>query len=453
MELKEKVRRTGFIQSGDKIIAGVSGGPDSVCMLSILAELAKEMQFELIVVHINHMLRDVADEEEEYVKNLSLQLGVPFFSKKADVHSLSKEWKLSCEEAARKVRYDFFYEILGKTGANKIAVAHNANDHVETMLLNLIRGSGLDGLCGIQRNNGEIIRPLLEISREEIEEYLKERKITARIDATNFEEVYTRNKIRNRLLPYLTELNPNILSTLYRTSEILNDVRCILREVTEKEYQQIKKATGILDKTRFLALSPELCREVLRLAIWEFHGNRKDISYENLQNAVRILENAQSGTVVELLKDLKIKVEYENICFLRELELRKSYEYELKVPGITMIPETGKKITAEIVSVNQVENVAFSKNKVVLDVAKTGKKLYVRNKRSGDFFYPTGMSGKKTLKKFFSDLKISEKERNEWPILTTEKEVVWIIGKRLSRKFLKEESTKEVIILDYGENI
>jgi len=453
MGLKEKIKNTNLFQAGDKIIAGVSGGPDSLCMLLILSELAKEMGFEVIVVHINHMLREVADEEEKYVENFSQQLGLSFFSKKVDVLKLSKKQKLSCEEAARKARYEFFYEILEKTGANKIAVAHNANDHVETMLLNLIRGSGLDGLCGMQAQNNAIIRPMLRIWREEIEAYLEERKITAMIDTTNMEEVYTRNKVRHQLIPYLSELNPNILNTLYRTTEILNDTRGMLKDFREKEYAKLKKADGILDREHFFALSAEWQREILRMAINEFYGSMKDISYENIKNAVRILRSAQSGAVVEICKGLKIKVEYENFCFLREIEESVPYEYELKIPGKTIIKEAGITITAEVVSVDSLENAIFSKNKVALDIAKVGKKVYVRSKRAGDYFYPTGMEGKKSLKRFFSDLKIPEKDRNKWPLLTNETDIIWVIGKRLSRKFLKEESTREVIILDYGETI
>ena len=453
MSLIERVKAANLIQKGDRIIAGVSGGPDSICMLSVLLELAKDIDFEVIVVHINHMLRDVADEEEKYVENFSQQLGLPFFSKKVDIEKLSKEQKESCEVVARKVRYDFFYEVLEKNGANKIAVAHNKNDHVETMLLNLIRGSGLEGLCGIKRQNGEIIRPMLDIARSEIEEYLRDKNILSMIDATNFEEVYTRNKIRNRLIPYLEELNPNILKTLYRTTEILSQDRDILVEVVGKEYKAVRKDIGILDKTRFLELSENMKYEVLRFAIDEFCGNKKDISYENLKNVIKILQSAHSGAVIEVLGDLKIKIAYDDVCFLKELECDNRYEYELSIPGTTIIPEAGIKINAEIAAVNQLENAEFAKNKVYLDVAKVGKKVYVRNKRSGDFFYPTGMEGKKTLKKFFSDLKISETERNKWPILANDNEVIWVIGKRLSRKFLKDESTKEVIILDYGENI
>lgn len=453
MTLIERVKNTNLIQPGDKIVVGVSGGPDSMCLLSILVELSRELDFEVIVVHINHMLRDVADDEEKYVENFSQRLGLPFFSKKVDVLKLSKEQKLSCEEMARKVRYEFFYEILERTGANKIAVAHNANDHVETMLLNLIRGSGLEGLCGIKQQNGKIIRPMLEISRDEIEAYLEAHDITAMIDTTNFEEVYTRNKVRHRILPYLKELNPNILTTLYRTSEILSQSRELLGEVIEKEYKTVRNDVGILKKKAFLEFSENMQLEILRLAIEEFYGSKKDISYENLKNAVRILNTAQSGAIVEILKELKIKIEQDNICFLREIKPQEAYEYELKIPGTTIISEVGMKINAEIIPINQLESAVFSKNKVVLDVAKVGKKVYVRNKRLGDYFYPTGMTGKKTLKKFFSDLKMPETERNNWPLLVNEDEVIWIIGKRLSRKFLKDESTKEVIILDYGENI
>jgi len=435
-------------------------------MLSIFAELRSNISFELFVTHINHQLREEADAEEAYVKKFAEDLGLSFFSKKVDVLGSSREWKMSCEEAARKIRYDFFEEVARQTNANKIAVAHNANDRAETVLLNLIRGSGLDGLCGIFAENGKIIRPMLDFTREDIEMYLKEHKIVAMVDKTNFEDVYTRNKVRNCLIPYLKELNPNIVATLNRTADILSDTRQILKDTVRQEYEKLKCSAGVLSRDKFLELSDKMKTEILRMAICDFYGSNKDISRENLKNAIRILATAQSGKVVEVLKGLKIKREYDHFYFMKELESLEPYCYELSIPGDTVIKEAGITIHARIVSIEEflqmpqmkstcgiIREMPQTKNIVAFDIAKVGKKVYVRNKRLGDYFYPLGMSGKKTLKRFFSDLKIPESERTQWPILATEEEVVWVIGKRVSRKFLKDESTKEVIILDYGENI
>ena len=453
MDLLERVQKTNLIRNGDRIVVGVSGGPDSICMLYLLTQLNEVVSFELFVAHINHCLREEADEEEVYVKKIAEEFGLTFFSKKADVLTLSREWKMSCEEAARKIRYDFFEEVAAETKSNKIAVAHNANDRAETVLLNLIRGSGLDGLCGISVQNGKIIRPMLNITRDEIEMYLKEHNIIAMVDRTNFEEIYTRNKVRNRLIPYLKELNPNIIETLNRTADILENKRSVLLDSVKQEYEKLKSSSGMFCYEKFLNLSEEYQLEILRMAICEFCGSNKDISYENLKNAIRILTTAQSGAVVEILKGLKIKREYDSFYFMKELPVREEYCYELNVPGETVIPEAGITVRTKIVSVEEFLQMPQTKNIVAFDIAKLGKKVYVRNKRFGDFFYPMGMNGKKTLKRFFSDLKIPERERNYWPILATEEDVVWVIGKRLSKKFLQDETTKEVIILDYGENI
>lgn len=453
MSLVDRVKKKNLICSGDKVVLGVSGGPDSLCMLFVLAELREEVPFELFVAHINHQLRDVADVEEEYVKDISEKLNFRFFSEKVDVLNVCKVEKMSCEEAARKIRYDFFEKVLIETGANKIAVAHNANDRAETVLLNLIRGSGLDGLCGISAINGKIIRPMLEFTREEIESYLKERGIVAMIDKTNFDEVYTRNKVRNRLIPYLKEINPNVVATLNRTADILTETRDIVKDALRADYEMVKKDDGCFLLSEFLKLSESKKLEVLRMAICEFYGSNKDISYENLKNAVRILTTSNSGAVVEIIRNLKIKREYDFFYFVDGNDFTAPYCYELKIPGRTIVDEAKIVISVKVISIDEFLKMPQSKNIVAFDIAKVGKKVYVRSKRFGDFFYPTGMNGRKTLKKFFSDLKIAERERNKWPILATENEVIGVIGKRLSKKFLKDESTKEVIILDYGENI
>ena len=201
-----------LIKDGDKIVLGVSGGPDSMCMLDMMRELKEEknIDFKIYVAHINHMIRKEAIDDEKYVQDYCKKYNIEFYVKRADVQKIANDKKIGTEEAGRKVRYAFFEEVLQKTGSNKIAIAHNKNDKIETIIMHLLRGSGLSGLKGIEpiRDN-KYIRPLLECEREEIEQYCEKKNLHPRIDKTNFENEYTRNKIRNIVIPYIKkEFNP-----------------------------------------------------------------------------------------------------------------------------------------------------------------------------------------------------------------------------------------------------
>ena len=225
-KVKETIKKYNLINSGDRIVLGVSGGPDSIAMLDILRQLRDEIKFEIYVVHINHNIRGKdADEDEEYVKKYCENYNIKCFSKKIDVPTIAQNEKIGTEEAGRKVRYEYFDEILQKTNSNKIGIAHNKNDKVETIIMHLLRGSGVSGLRGIEpiREN-KFIKPLIECDRQEIEKYCKENNLQPRIDKTNFENEYTRNKIRNIVIPYIKEqFNPNIIETITRLSEVISN--------------------------------------------------------------------------------------------------------------------------------------------------------------------------------------------------------------------------------------
>jgi len=454
MDLIEKVKSTNLIKSGDRIVVGVSGGPDSITLLDILVKLREELNLTLFVVHINHSLRQEADFEEEYVRKFAKEKNIEFFSKKVDINKIVEETKKSTEEVARNIRYEFFSEILIKVRANKIAVAHNLNDSVETVLLNLIRGCGIDGLTGIQKENANIVRPLIECERSEIENYIKENKLTVMHDKTNQETVYTRNKVRNELIPYLKEFNPEIVKSIYKTSKILSENRKLLKEIIEEKYKEIKiEDKGlVLDKTKFLAQDLGLKQEILRKAILEFNGNLVNIGMDTINNAICIISDAGSGAIIKISSDVKIKIIYNKLVFFKEKEEIKFF-YELNIPGTTYIQELNKTITTKIVDASVVPEKYSDKNKCFFDIEKTGKKLYVRNKQVGDSISLSGMDGKKSIKKFFSDLKIDANFREKIPLVVSEDDVLWVVGFRTNKKYLKDKYTKEVIIFEYGENI
>lgn len=243
------IQKYELIKPGDKLVVGVSGGPDSMCLLEILTRIKQQncqngtsplATFDFAVAHVNHMIREEAKEDEEYVKKYCIKNDIQFYGKSIDVQKIANTNKISTEEAGRNARYEFFDEVLQKTKGNKIAIAHNKNDKVETIIMNELRGCGIQGLKGIEPIRGKYIRPLIECERKEIEEYCKENNIKPRIDKTNFENIYTRNKIRNIVIPYIEqEFNPNIIETMDRLSNLVTEQEEYIQKQVEKVYEKI----------------------------------------------------------------------------------------------------------------------------------------------------------------------------------------------------------------------
>ena len=243
--LKDKIvnciLKFNLLGKGDKVVIGVSGGPDSLCLVDVLNNIKKELGFEIVIAHVNHMIRDDAKKDEEFVKRYAKKRAIPFFSKRINVEKLAEKEKMSVEEAGRYARYEFFNEVLKEISGTKIATAHTKNDNAETVLMNILRGSGSLGLKGIEAKRDNVyIKPLIETTREEIEAYCEANRLRPRLDITNKDNSYTRNRIRNVLIPFLKiGFNPNIIETLDRLSKIMADENDYLEQITEITYKEI----------------------------------------------------------------------------------------------------------------------------------------------------------------------------------------------------------------------
>ena len=265
----ETINKYNLITEGDNIVVGVSGGPDSMCLLSLLNSFKEKMNFKINVCHVNHCLRENAIIDQEYVEKFCEKENIPCYVKKVDVKSKSKSDKMGIEEAARILRYSFFEEIALKTNSNKIAIAHNSNDNAETIIMNLIRGSGISGLKGIQAKRDEkYIRPLIECLREEIEEYCLKKNLNPRHDESNDCNLYTRNKIRNEILPYIKrEFNPNIVNGLNKLSKIVEDDEKFFIKILKQEYNNIviksQETKIVIDLKKFNKLDIAIKRKMV----------------------------------------------------------------------------------------------------------------------------------------------------------------------------------------------
>lgn len=331
--LKEKVLKTitkyNLIESGDRIVLGVSGGPDSITALVILNELKKRLNFEIVVAHINHGIRENAKLDEEYVKNFCNKLEVRCYVLHSKVKEYAQKEKIGLEEAGRKVRYDFFNEILEKENAKKIAIAHNKNDNGETIIMNILRGSGISGLKGIEPKQGVYIRPLIEISRDEIEDFSKE--LNPCHDESNDENEFTRNKIRNIVIPYIKkEFNPNIIEGLNRLSQIAREEELfveretikaykniILKEVninlSNNEYDKTKESIIILDLKKFNCLDALIQKKILLYAIKNIFGSTKGIEKIHLDDMIKLCNNNIGNKFLTPNKNFKIVIKNKQI--------------------------------------------------------------------------------------------------------------------------------------------
>lgn len=320
-KVKKYIKENHLIESGETIVVGVSGGPDSICMLTILEKLQKELNFQMVVAHINHGIRESALADEEYVKKVCEQKEIPIYIKKENIKDIAQEEKMGIEEAGRMVRYSFFEEIMKKMNAQKIATAHNLNDQAETILMNLFRGSGINGLKGIEKNrNGKYIRPLINCSRKEIEEYCEKNNLKPRIDETNQENIYTRNKIRNICIPYIEkEFNPNIIKTLVRLSDIVTEEANYMEAVTEEEYKNLllkeEKMEIILDLKQFNLLELVIKRRILLYTINRLMDSTLGIEKVNIDDLIKLCQNNIGNKYLIPTKGLKILVKNKKIFF------------------------------------------------------------------------------------------------------------------------------------------
>lgn len=310
----ETIKKHNLIENGDKIVVGVSGGPDSICLINVLNDLKEELGISLVVCHVNHMIREEAGADEEFVRKYCQDKKIPFEAKKIDIKEIANQRKNGTEEAGREERYKFFLETLKKYKANKIATAHTKGDNAETILMNLIRGTGSSGLKGIQPKRDNIyIKPLIETEREKIEEYCKENRLNPRHDKTNDENTYTRNKIRNILIPLLKkEYNPNIIETLTRLSSIIKIENDYLDENAKKEFERIlikqEKEEIILDLKEFNKEHEAIKPRIIILAIKEILGTVSGISNIHIQDIIKLCEKNIGNKYLTPNKNIKIAV-------------------------------------------------------------------------------------------------------------------------------------------------
>ena len=327
--MEEKVIKTiknkKLIQNGDKIVVAVSGGPDSMALLNVLKNINSfGFDIKIVVAHINHMLRQEADNEQKYVEKYCKLNKIECFVKKVDVSAISLEDKRGVEETARKIRYEFFDEVLGKTNSNKIAIAHNKNDNVETVIMHLFRGTGINGLKGIDIKRDKYIRPLMECSREEIEKYCKDMNLEPKIDKSNFENTYTRNKIRNILIPMIKEeFNPNIIESITRLSNIVKEQEEYINKQAKLAYNNIvlnenkEEQVIVLDLKLFNKEENVIKSKIIIYTITKLFGNCNGIEKIHIDDIIKLCAKNEGNKYLTPNKNIKVLIKDKKVYFIK----------------------------------------------------------------------------------------------------------------------------------------
>jgi tRNA(Ile)-lysidine synthase len=456
------IRRHHLVSENTPLMVAVSGGQDSVCLFHVLIELKEELGVGLHVAHLDHQLRGAESRADaRYVARLARRLGTPATIERRDVQSYHAGRSASLEESAREVRYAFLAKVARSIGADRVVVGHTLDDHVETVLMHLIRGTGTTGLRGLQPLNQwrtgpgslTIIRPLLEVSRQETAEYCHQHRLRPRIDASNFSLSPLRNRIRHQLLPVLKEYNPRIADALVRTARIADDDLSLLDELGARSWQETVERKGdtfVLDRDGFSGLPAGLQRSLLRRAIGELLGSLKDIESRHIEEVLTGL-TLPTGSRLSLPGGLLFSVDYDRyllgfdrslLCPFPEL----AGEFALNVPGRTLF--SGWCVEAAIISPGEMRK-KHDNFTAYFQWDKVGDRMVVRPRRRGDRFQPLGMGQIKKLGEFMIDARIPRAWRQRIPLVCSSQHILWVVGWRIDDRVKVVADTGEVLRLRF----
>jgi tRNA(Ile)-lysidine synthase len=493
--VRRTIDRHGLLPPEETVVVGVSGGPDSLCLLHVLNRLGGEYRIELHVAHLNHKMRGrEADADAAFVARLAEEWGLPCTVEARDVPTLAGEEKLSLEEAARRARYAFLAEVAEQAGAQRIAVGHNADDQTETVLMHWLRGAGLAGLRGmlpaislsdyrlLEGNNGRqyngqeefngqkstpftLVRPLLEVTRAEIEAYCAEHSLQPRFDRSNLDTTYYRNRLRHELIPYLESYNPGIREVVRRSAKVIADDYAYLRAELDRFWSQVVVSESDkaiqFDLAAWRSLPTSFQRSTLRQAIHRLRRSLRNINWIHVEDARLALLEKPAGTQVTLPQGLMLTMSYQTFTVADEgyvelptdLPLLAVDSLPLAIPGTTPLPESRWHVQARLLSRSELPP-RWEDNpdpwQAFLDHGVTGSELILRRRQPGDRFQPLGLGGgQTTLREFMINVKIPARWRHLVPIVASPQHIVWLAGWRVDQRARITKSTRRILHLRF----
>ncbi|NLG48790.1 MAG: tRNA lysidine(34) synthetase TilS [Chloroflexi bacterium] len=493
MELIAQVRQTvddhHLLLAQDTVVLGVSGGPDSLCLLDVMRQLAPDYAVRLHVAHLNHGLRgEASDQDAAYVASLAQDWGLPYTIERADVAAQAQERRLSIEEAARQTRYRFLAAVARQVGGRSVAVAHHADDQVETVLMHFLRGSGLGGLRGMRplsrvdelRLGDEpqptasvsgirLLRPLLNVTRREIEEYCIAHDLHPRFDLSNLDQTYFRNRVRHELIPLLETYNPNFRHAARRMAEVVAaDFELLRQQAAEAWPAVVRSETAqaiVYDLTALRQLPLGLQRSLLREGIHRLRFSLRDIDWQHVEDALRVIRSARVGARAVLPRGLALTLGYDEATLAAE-----GYEPPLTeerprlmdgalsvpVPGTLPLPDTAWQLTTRVVERDALAE-RWRNNPdpytAYLDFAAIQAPLALRARQEGDWFQPLGLQRRQLLSDFMINVKVPRRERDTLPLLVAGGDIVWVVGWRIDSRYAITPQTRRVLVVQMEKYI
>lgn len=447
------IKQHNLINENDYIIIGVSGGADSICLLYFLNSIKQKFNLKIKAVHINHCMRgEESDGDSLFVQNVCKKLNVPLSVFNFDIYSKAKEENISIEESGRKYRYIAFEKVLKEENATKIAVAHNKNDNAETLVMRFFRGSGIKGLSGISYKRNNIIRPLLDCKRQDIENYCNLNNIAFRDDSTNFMDIYTRNKVRLKLLPYIqSEFNENIVDTLHNMSENFYDENAFLEKITNESLktclEEKNKDKIVINLKLFNNFDKVIKQRIIRMCLANFSENLYNLSYEHIKEILS-LSNKQTGKKLSLPNKICVYKQYDKLVLCKNylLSQNSEYNYILELEKPIFIKEINKNVLLS----KKVENISTKVYTISINCDKIKNSLFLRQRKAGDKIFLNGMT--KKVKNIFIDLKIPTNERNSYPILIQNDNIIGILGLCLCNEYKPTNFNNTIYLHIWEEN-
>jgi tRNA(Ile)-lysidine synthase len=473
--VKQTILKQKVLQGGETIVVGVSGGPDSLCLLHALRKLQPELELGLHLAHLEHGIRGAESRADAaFITELANSWRIRISIEHADVPAYAREHRLAIEEAARRVRYLFLSRVVGEVGASCAAVGHNADDQVETILMHWMRGSGLAGLRGMLavQTLGEegwwtgptlkVIRPLLEVSRTCIEEYCQEHGLRPRFDRSNLDLTYHRNRIRHELIPHLESFNPRICEVLLRSARVFADDLDYLSLQADEAWERLaRESNGSVSfpLDPWYELHPALQRQLLREAIRRLRTSLRDITWTHVERAREGLASLEAGGRITLAQGLFLIKSYTDFTIgeqvvYPDLPLLWETPVSLRVPGITSLPDSNWSVDSQILERAELPAEAMANPdpwQAYVDLDTTGSDLMLRRRETGDAFEPLGMGGRsKNLTDFMIDAKIPQRIRSLLPLVVSPWHIVWVAGYRIDERVKVTSETSRVLHLGFA---
>lgn len=473
-QVRETIARYELLSAGETVVVGVSGGADSLCLLHVLRALAGDLDLALHVGHLHHGLRGAeAEADAALVASLCQDWGLPCTVARADVPVLARQGRLSIEEAARQARYCFLGDLARSLGAGAVAVAHQADDQVETVLMHLLRGAGLAGLRGMrplarldELRLGQadppplrLIRPLLEVTRQQVAAYCRAHGLTPRYDRSNLDTTHYRNRLRHELLPILEGYNPAIRQVLRRTAEAVAADHALLRAVLDEAWARVvRRETDeaiMLDRAAFRDEPLALRRSLLREAIHRLRRSLRNINWVHVEDAVRLAERGRAGDAATLPGGLALTLGYDDLTlasagYVPPQEDAPRLEAPLAVPleGVTPLPG-GRWVLRTRLLPRQALPDDWSRQPdpylAYLDADLLDAPLALRPRRAGDWLVPLGLGGRQKVGDLMTNCKVPRAQRDAVPLLTCGDDIAWVVGYRLDARYAISPETRTVL--------